>query len=226
MLKKKDQIVKKEPEAEILTEKEVKMLDEAAKVIMEKANAGAQSIIEIGEYLLKTFFDDDINKVTDRASRKGISLRKLAEHPDMHLSLKTLSNAVRLAVLEKTAFKDSEFKELSPSHKILLLNVADDEQRTNFANKVVLGKLSVRTLRTELGKAGLLSERGRPHGEVGSEVEKTISTFSDFYKPLEKLLKNKIEIETMDVSKISEDESNMLLMLKIQLEVILERIKK
>ena len=78
-----------------------KAVDDAVAFINKRIDTASSSIIEVGQYLLKHFFEGDIQKAQDRAPRKGISLRKLAEHPDLNISFAGLSRAVNLAVQEE-----------------------------------------------------------------------------------------------------------------------------
>ena len=117
---------------------------------------------DIGQYLLTTFFDNDVKKVEDRAPRKGVSLRKIADHEDMMLTYMSLSNAVRLAAQEPL-FIDPKYKDLTETHKILLFKLPDDKTKTEFAEKVVLNNLSVRKLRNLLAEKSYIRLQGTPN---------------------------------------------------------------
>ena len=93
--------VSKRDEFEALTKGEEKILDDAVKFINGRLNKAARSLIEIGQFLLDKFFEGDPDKARNRAPRKGVSLRKLAERDDLDMSYASLSNAVNLAVQEK-----------------------------------------------------------------------------------------------------------------------------
>ncbi len=208
----------------ILSRTELKAIDDAVRYINRKSNEGARSLIEIGEYLLQKFFDNDPSKVEDRAPRKGISLRKLAEHPDISLSFMSLSNAVRLAVQEHL-FIDDKYKALTDSHKIALFQIPDDEMKLHYADRVLDEGLSVRGLREMLEDAQYLATRGRPSlkGETDTPAR---DMYSSYFKPIDKLLKLDFSLENIQLEEISDDRMEMIMVLKGRLDKIIQKWKR
>jgi len=208
----------------ILSRTELKAIDDAVRYINRKSNEGARSLIEIGEYLLQKFFENDPSKVEDRAPRKGISLRKLAEHPDISLSFMSLSNAVRLAVQEHL-FSDPKYKALTDSHKIALFQIPDDETKLEYADHVIEHGLSVRGLREMLEDAQYLATRGRPalKGETKAPVR---DLYSSYFKPIDKLLKLDFSIDTLPIEELSDDHMEMIVALKGRLDKIVQKWKR
>jgi hypothetical protein len=215
-------LVKKEKvEVEILTAEEIKKIDEAVEFINRQANAPARSLLEIGKYLLETFFESDPKKVDDRAPRKGISLRKLAEHKDIALNHQALSSAVKLAVQEDL-FKAEKYKALTESHKLVLFRLGDKKEKLKFADKVVKEKLSVRKLHEVLEGAKLLPPRGRPQLSDGGAPD----LFSSFIHPIEKLANFDFLFDSDTAEKLTDDQFNALSALKDKLEKLIElRVK-
>ncbi len=217
-------VVKKvqEAEVEILTAEEVKLLDEAVAFINQQANAPAKSLIEIGKYLLDKFFENDPKKVDDRAPRKGISLRKLAEHEDISMNHQTLSNAVKLAAQEHL-FEAPKYQSLTESHKLLLFRLGKkDKEKIKFADKVVKDNLSVRKLNDVLVGAKLLAARGRPELGSGSAPD----LFASFIHPIEKLANFDFSFDIDTANQLTDEQFDALKALKDRLEKIIELRKK
>ncbi len=77
-------------------------MEQAVKFINEKANETLyKGSEEIGAYILKKFFDDDIEKATSKNPRKPASYRALCSHPGLVLRPEALSVMVRVAAQEK-----------------------------------------------------------------------------------------------------------------------------
>lgn len=193
----KKAVVKHEPQEDALSPKEAKALDDAVAYINGRMNTASVSVIEIGQYLLKHFFGDDPSKASDRGSRKGLSLRKLAEHPDLTLTYSALSRAVSVAVQEKQLSTVATLQHTTASHKILLLNIDDsggmDEKKALELKKKYLAQiekeqLSVRKFRDLLEADGYVKQRGL--GAIESEAERKLlrSGFHKLIDPFESIV--------------------------------------
>ncbi|MCC6158532.1 MAG: hypothetical protein IT350_10815 [Deltaproteobacteria bacterium] len=154
---------------EALSPRDLAALDEAAAFVNNRIDRSAEALIEIGQYLLKRFFDDTVEKVGDRAPRKGVSLRKLAEHPDILMSYPQLSRSVGLAVQELQLASVSTLKQLTASHKLMLLGIDDRAGlgekelmalKKRYVSMVEKDGLSVRALRDVLENDGYVKRRG------------------------------------------------------------------
>ena len=183
-------VVKKE---EALTPQDQKTIDSAVDFVNKRMDNASSSIIEIGEYLLKNFFGGDIQKAHDRAPRKGISLRKLADHQDINISFAGLSNAVNLAVQEKELGTVQTSEQLTASHKVLLLKVGDVKEKKGYISRIAKDKLSVRQLEAILIKDGYVKPRGL--AAVSSEKERKLlrSGFRQYLSPFEAILSMDLE---------------------------------
>lgn len=137
-----------------------KRIEDAAAFIKSHVDQMSSSLIDIGEYLFKNFFDEDIEKVSERAPRKEISLRKLAGHPDVNMSLISLYRAVHLAVQKKQLGTVSSMKQLSATHQVSLLNVDDVGDKKKFIEIIAKNKLTVKQFNQLLIQDGFIKPRG------------------------------------------------------------------
>ena len=213
------------PDVEILTAAEIQQIDAAVTFINSKANESAKSLVDIGAYLLETFFDNDIKKAEDRAPRKGISLRKLADHRDIMLSYRSLANAMRLAD-QNHLFMDAKYHVLTESHRLLLLQVDTEKSKMKFADQTVKDKLSVRGLRDMLIQEGCITPRGRGALPAGKTDKDPADAFSAFIKPISKLVKLDLPVDKIAVDGLSGDQIQAIEKLKDRLEAILAKVGK
>lgn len=180
-------LVKPEPPDEGLTPQQMKVLDDAVTFVNTRIDRTATSLIEIGQHLLKQFFGNDPEKVGDRAPRKGISLRKLADHPDINMSFAGLSNAVGLAVQEKQLGTVQTSEQLTASHRVLLLKVEDLQSKKQYISQIEKNKLSVRRFHELLEKDGLVQRRGLAAVDDEQERKLLRSGYHKFLSPFESL---------------------------------------
>lgn len=190
--KEKTTALAKKP-VEILTKQEAKMLDGAVEFINERMYSISENMIEIGAFLLENFFDGDIKKVKDHAPKKGISLRKLADHPDIDISYSGLSRAISLAVQEKRLGAVATPQQLTPSHKVLLLNVDNVDEKKKLAKEVKQKKLSVRQFKEVLKKEGHTKPRGRTAGKTKAAPKQVPSSLQFYLDPFEAIIKIKFD---------------------------------
>jgi hypothetical protein len=119
------------------------------------AKTVTRGLDEIGQYLLKAFFDDDPAIFLASSPNKHASLRKLMDRCDsleLPVSKTFLVNALRMAVVTKELPNAASFNRLPPSHRVELLRVRAPEKREQLATRAVAGKLSVLKLRTLVQK--------------------------------------------------------------------------
>jgi hypothetical protein len=140
-----------------------------------------QGVSTIGEYLLKTFFDDDPEQVSSRSPYKNASFRALAEWcgtPELPISKSWLHNAVAVAVMRRLLGDSLSFRRLSPSHQLAFLPLCRDPEKVErLAERVLSKRLSVRDLRravadeTNVGRA----RRGRvPKSTIQKTLERSL----------------------------------------------------
>jgi len=108
---------------QMLSPRDQQVLDEAVAFINKEVDGSNISLLKVGEYLLQTFFGGDVRKVYSRAPHKGLSLRKLAAHPEIRTDDSTLSRAISLAIQERQLASVDHSQHLTTSHKRALLSV-------------------------------------------------------------------------------------------------------
>jgi hypothetical protein len=130
------------------------LVNEAVKFINEKANEtmyrGSQ---EIGAYLLKKFFHDDIKLASSRRPHKSASYTALCQREDLAVHPATLSLMVRVAAQE-IFFKTSNFNSagLSYTHKAELVKLPNTADKIRLAQRALKGNISTRLLSEEVKK--------------------------------------------------------------------------
>jgi len=125
---------KKKTEGTILTVKEIN-IDEAVQVINDKiGNKLYETAIEVGNYVLKTFFNDDIKEVKSKNPNKLLSFNKLCDRSDLKVHPKHLNQMVQVAAQEKILIA-ANVNDLSYSLKVELLKIHDDKSKIKTAKK-------------------------------------------------------------------------------------------
>lgn len=130
---------------------------------------------EIGDYLLREFFDDDLRKASSQNPNKNVSFRKLCQQEDIPFSESSLRRFMQVAINFRLIPR-SKAKKLLPSHHCVLYQVADPIQRAEIGIKAADEQLSVRRLRQMVKGKG----RRKPGG--GRKAS------SEFYKGWRQLI--------------------------------------
>jgi hypothetical protein len=136
------------------TSKEVTPVDEdtkinaAVKFINEKANKMVyKGSIEIGEYILKHFFDNDMSLASSKSPNKKESYQKLCQREDLLVSPMWLSTTVRVASQEKfLEAKKIDTSGLTYTHKASLAKLKNDGTKTRLIKNCINNKWSTRQL--------------------------------------------------------------------------------
>jgi hypothetical protein len=126
----------------------------AVKFINEKANETLyKGSEEIGAYILKKFFDNDIHKATSRNPRKPASYRALCTDPELVLRPEALSVMVRVAAQEMFFVdKKQDVKPLSYSQKAELVKLVNDDKKLKLVKNIISNPVSVRKLQERISK--------------------------------------------------------------------------
>lgn len=137
--------------AEIVTA-DNKLVDEAVAWIRNTAfESIRKTSVEVGDYILKKFFDDDIELARSKNPYKNASFRALADRcgtTDFPVSKTWLNNAVGVAIMTRQLpSTKSAFKALAPALQETLLPLKDPERVEKVAQKVVEGEYTVRQAR-------------------------------------------------------------------------------
>ncbi|NOY69552.1 MAG: hypothetical protein GXP53_08695 [Deltaproteobacteria bacterium] len=103
--------------------------------------------ITIGDYVLDTFFDGDIELAAARNSQKSVSYRMLSDHPDLMVKKSALNVMVRVAAQERfLKAADIDTKNLKYRHKSDLLRLANTDQKIELALQCMAEDLTTREL--------------------------------------------------------------------------------
>ncbi len=113
-----------------------------------------KGMLEVGAYLLKEFYDDNLEEVQSRNPKKRASVRRLGERCgtfELPVSKTWLNDALRLAMMTKALPATAAFKRLPQSHQVALLPLRKPERAETVAkrvvDRVVEKEFSVRELR-------------------------------------------------------------------------------
>lgn len=131
------------------------LIETSVKYINEKANETLyKGSLEIGRYILKHFFNDDIELASSKNPRKPNSYKKLCRHRDLAVPYSTLTVMVRVAAQE--AFFEAnhiDTEKISYTHKSNLIRLPNDTDKINLANRCIDEGLSTRKLEALVGRS-------------------------------------------------------------------------
>lgn len=128
----------------------------------------SRGMMEIGSYLLDTFYDGDPALAHSSNPQKHASLRLLVQRCEsisLPVSRTFLSNAIRMAAVAKLLPRRATFLRLPPSHRVELLRVKDPGRIEELAERCLELGLSVPKLRAlvqqNMARLRIRSVRGR-----------------------------------------------------------------
>ena len=158
---------KDESKKEVTEVKPDDELVEAAVVfINERANQAVyKAYEEIGKYLLKNFFGNDIEQATSRNPRKPVSYRALCERPDLALRPDQFSVMIRVSAQEKFfELKNVDASTLSYTHKAELVKLPTTKPehetfKVELVSRIANEGLSTRKIQEIISKH---LEEGKP----------------------------------------------------------------
>jgi len=127
---------------------DAKLIAEAVLFINEKCNETVyKGAMEIGAYVLKHFFNDDIKSASSRSPKKPTSYRALCQADGLIPRPEALSVMVRVAAQEKFFLsKKLETDSLSYTHKAELVKLPNDDEKVKLVKSVIKKALSSRQL--------------------------------------------------------------------------------
>ncbi|MFC1858013.1 hypothetical protein ACFL9U_08280 [Thermodesulfobacteriota bacterium] len=103
--------------------------------------------LDIGEYVLKTFFNDDIEFACSKNRYKSISFRALCERRDLAVSYPTLIKMVRVAAQERFLIANRIMTDrLNYTHKRELIKLDNNAKKLSIARECINSSLSSREL--------------------------------------------------------------------------------
>lgn len=159
------------------------LIDEAVKFINEKKEALREAIakptyqtfIEIGNYILEKFFDNNIEVAVSKDQSKNTTFRALCDHQDIGFHFSTLNKMVHAAVQEKYFITQKEklskdtLDKLTYTHRVSLIRLPNEENKIALVNKIVKEGMTTRNLEELVTK-----ERNKL---IGSDRESTPRIF-------------------------------------------------
>ncbi len=119
------------------------LVDKAVKLINEKASKTVyKGYLEIGEYLLLNFFNNDIKEASSKNRKKAVSFQELRKRPDLEVHPSSLSRMVRVASQERYFIQRNVNTDgLSYSHKIELIKLDNDEKKLQLVEMCIKEKM-------------------------------------------------------------------------------------
>lgn len=124
------------------------MVLDVRKIVSQTLERGME---ELGEYLLKNVFENDIGKVFSKNPYKGTSFSELARHPQNPLSRQRLAEAVRAAAFGREMEAMGVPRgALSFTHKIHIASIKDRAKRKKIVQKAHQSGWTVETTKKEI----------------------------------------------------------------------------
>jgi len=109
--------------------------------------------LEIGEYLLEHFFDNDIEKASSRNPHKPLSFQKLCKRDDLGVHPSTLSRMVKVASQEKYFVQEkTDTKGLTYSNRLEFTKLPNDKKKLKLVEKCIKEEMSFSTLSARISK--------------------------------------------------------------------------
>ena len=141
--------------------------DDIVECVVAKLNGICRSAtlafaLRVGELIITTFYAGDLSRWRSRDRVKDISLRKLAKHPDLPMSVGALYRSIAIYELSQR-LKIRSWKHVSTGHMRLVLPLSPDEQ-VELLRIAEAERWSVRRLDAEIAATsarGPLSRAGR-----------------------------------------------------------------
>ena len=195
----------------VLTEEEKKLLltdAQISKAVKEINDMVAKDVlstaIKVGNHVIKTFFNNDIQEAMSKDPQKAVSYRDLQRNKELNISFNHLSLMVRIAAQEKLfpeKLEEKKLKLLSYSHRVELLQVDEENKKIALAKKCVDDKLSVRDLRDEI--------RGKASRNRSTDVIPFNDTLTDILNLYSEEKLSDEDLQTYSFSKIQKIKTNV-----------------
>ena len=136
--------------------------------------------LEIGGYVLRVVFNDNIEDVLSKNPNKKESLRQICDDEELRVDRRRLSNWIRAAAYKRDLEAHGvDCSKMLTSQLVALLRVKDEDKRRELAGTVSTEKLSVRNI---LDEADLLNQNGNPKDAariLRKKIENPLSLLKD-----------------------------------------------
>lgn len=130
------------------------LVEEAVQFINEKSNETVyRGSLEIGSYILREFFQNDIDLAGSRNPHKSASYNALCNRTDLVVDPATLSVMVRVASQEKFfEIEGIKTEGLSYTHKAELVKLPNEKAKTALVQRALQESFTTRQLAEEVKK--------------------------------------------------------------------------
>ena len=174
-----------------------KLIDEAVAFINETAIKSVyQGSIEIGEYILKKFFDNDIKLASSRNPKKQTSFNALCARDDLSLDPTSLSGMVRVASQERfLSEKNVDTASLTYTHKKSLIKLENGNEKIKLIKSCIKGNWSTRFLDEKI--------REKIDEDISNRSPSLIQTTKRYIGQVTKTL------ETINISELETDDETL-----------------
>jgi hypothetical protein len=128
------------------------------------ARTVARGAEEIGTYLLKTFFDDDLSVYNSGRSKRHATLARLVARcgtHDLPVSRTFISNAIRMVAVARSLPPTASFQRLPVSHRVELIKLPSTDKIEALSRNALESQCTVRELRANVA-AHAVHGKGRP----------------------------------------------------------------
>lgn len=193
-------------------------IDQAVIRINELANQTLyQGSVQIGEYVLQTFFHDDYELAHSKHPFKNASYRTLCGREDLLISPANLNRMVRVAIQERFFQAHGlNVQNLSFSHKAALVRIQNNPAKIEFVQNLIANPVSTRQL-SEMAKEFIsLSSNGGSNGS-----RKIIFQLASLEKWFSKSNFNGIQIDTAAIQRMRQ-KGKIALLERTQMHIPME----
>ena len=197
-----------------------KMIDEAVVFINEKANETIyKGSIEIGEYILKNFFNDDIKLASSKNPKKPASFNALCKREDLAVHPNRLGLMVRVASQERYLLDEKvDLDPLTYTHKASLVKLDNGQEKINLIESCINNRWTTRELDDEI----TVLIKGLSSGTNPSLIQTTKKYIAKVNDVLKAVDDSNLDIDDEKLSKMSkkarESLGNYLTELKAKIE--------
>jgi hypothetical protein len=205
---------------EVVTKVDDDLVDKAVVFINETTQRSIYvAHLEIGEYILKHFFNDDIKLAASRDPNKKTSFNALCKREDLEVHPNRLGIMVRVASQARfLTDKEVETKALSYTHKSKLVKLSNDEEKLNVIKQCIDEGWSTRKLEDHVKKITYSGSNQR----TPSLIQKT----SGFLKKVEGVLSVDDTLLNFDEGELSKMDEGKRGKLEKKLKSLKEMIGK
>jgi hypothetical protein len=180
-----DLVTEDDPDREL-----AQLVEDAVSYINENVSTSIlKASLRIGEYVLCSIFDDDIERASARNPYKEASYRALCRHPAMPLSPCRLSEMVRIAAQFKYFRRQNlPIDDLNYTHHLYLAQIRNNERKISLVLDIHDKSLSTRDVKkrvAEIRASRAKVEKVIRSSKIGSTKvnDKTFDNFDESIVP-------------------------------------------